>query len=1141
MTTLTRRDWTFLAVCAAVTVASLLVIARYFAAAFQEASIDFRYDRGQSRQVALDLLRAQGLDPAGMKHAVVFESDDIARIFLERTLGLERANEAMSAEVLVWYWRHRWFRPLQEEEYAAEIAPTGELVSFSRTIPESQPMPETDDGTARAAAEEFLRRAGVELQSIELVSESERKLPARVQRILTFESKSIRPGGAPYRYVLTVDGGSVSSFARRLRVPEEWIRSYRELRSKNESAGRVTLIFMMITMIAALAVFIARLRRGELRIRFLLIIGAVTAVLVAGVTANSFPAVLSGYDTTTSYPAFIAQLVLVVLIQSIGSAMLLIVICGAGEVLYRQRLPQHLAIPRLWTRRALASRSVFLSLVLGYTLVGFFIAYQVTFYIVAAELGAWAPADIPYDNMLSTAIPWVAVLFAGFFPAFSEEFLSRAFSIPFFERVFRSRLFAIVLAGFIWGFGHATYPQQPFYIRGIEVGLAGVLLGFLMYRYGLLALLIWHYTVDAVYTSLLLFRSGNAYYVTSATMATLVFAFPLIASIVLYVRNRGFVPDDDLTNAALPAPSPPPPPPPQPEDVPLPPAVAPSRLRVAGAVLAVAAAAALIAFRPATPQDVVDYRIDGETAKSSAAEHLRALGQPVPSRVAAIPVSGFRSWNPDSPREEGGAPGGFDEVAATYMVRNGMPVRRLNEIMRREIHAATWMVRLFDPGVKTEYFVEVDPRNGRVVGYHKYADERAPGERLEREAALEIASRAFGRYGSDPSLFTVRESLSFQQPERRDWLFHFEGRTPLVAEAVHRVSVRVMGSEVTELVNTVRVPEAVYREAEQQTIETIALLVLKIGGIIAGLALVIAGAILATRRGGTAWRKAGRLTAILAVIPIAGAAIRGDRTLFAYNTSVAWETFRLNVITDVVRTAGVQVLLLFLALAGTMALVPHASRLLGREGRARLGRAAALGAVTAVAIAAAVAELVWRIGLSFPSRMRIDELSIPPSIALPLPALFEMGQAVFGAILLSAAVALYATAVRPWRRQWLAAAVTIGIVFCLMLDVNAGPRELPLMLALTAALTTVVWLVARRILDGHLLAWPAAILTASLVQSGAALLQNHRPDLLLQGGILLAVAALMVIWLVSSRGMTGVTPRPTGAALPPSDSGPAPP
>ena len=86
---------------------------------------------------------------------------------------------------------------------------------------------------------------------------------------------------------------------------------------------------------------------------------------------------------------------------------------------------------------------------------------------------------MPYDEIMNSAIPWAAVLFAGFFPAFSEEFLSRAFAIPFIQKYARSRMVAIVVAAFIWGFGHSAYPNQPFWIRGVEVGLAGIVAGLL--------------------------------------------------------------------------------------------------------------------------------------------------------------------------------------------------------------------------------------------------------------------------------------------------------------------------------------------------------------------------------------------------------------------------------------------------------------------------------------------------------------------------------------------------------------------------------------------------------------------------------------------------------------------------------------
>ncbi len=1119
---LTRRDWVFIAVCAAIAAVSLLVITRFFTSAFPEASIEFRYDRGASRLVAERLLREQHFDLAGMKHAVVFDSDDTARIFLERSLGLKRTNEILKRDVRVWYWHHRWFRPLQEEEYSVDIAPTGQLVSFTRKLPESRPMPAMETAATRAAAEAFLIRNGIVLNDLTLVSQSERTLPKRIQRIFTWESRSVRPAGAPYRHTVTVDGDSVSSYGQQVKVPEQWLRSYRELRSKNELAGRVDTVFLIATMIAALAIFIARLRRGDMSIRFLVTIGVITVVLVGGIAANSIPLALASYDTTTSYPAFVAGAIVRALLGSLGAAMLLIVICGAGEVLYRQRLPEHLALPRLWTPRSLMSKRVFDSLILGYTLVLFFIGYQVVFYLVAEKFGAWSPAEVPYDNILNTAIPWVAVLFAGFFPSFSEEFLSRAFSVPFFERVLRSRLSAIIVAGFIWGFGHSTYPNQPFYIRGLEVGLAGVLLGFLLFRFGLLSLLIWHYTVDAVYTSLLLLRSGNTYYIFSASMAALVFTIPLVVSIALYIRNRGFVPDDGLTNATLPV-TPPSEAPVAAPEVPLPPPITVTPLQLAIAAGVIVVAAILLVWSPPSTDDVVDYRIDSDRAKEIAEAHLRSRGQPVPEKVAALPVSAFRNWEADSRREEGGSPDGFDDVAATYMVRHGLNVKRLIEIMRTRVQAATWTIRLFTPTVKTEYFVEVDPRTARVIGFHKYADEGAPGPRLERDAALPIALRAFPVYGANAGEFVLKEALSFQQPNRRDWLFHFEERTPLIAQAFRRVSVRVMGDEVTQFATTVKVPDEVYREAHEQTLANIVLLVLKIIGSIGALALVVTGLIISTRHSGFAWRKALRLTLVLAIIPILGAVARYESQLFTYNTSVAWNTFLFGLATALVTTAGLQILLIFIAIAGIQTVYPYALRAVSREGMARFGRAAATAAVTAMSvfvIGRAVTRLLIR---QFPSMASVREISIPDGIGLPLPSMFELAEAIFDMVLLVGVVALFTAAVRTWKSKWAAPAVTMAIVFCVALSASVSPREMPLMIVTRLMLAALAWVIARYILNGNLLVWPLAAFTATLFESAASLAQNDRADLRVHAAVLFLIAVAALVWVGSGRQQTIVS------------------
>ncbi|HYC63050.1 MAG TPA: CPBP family intramembrane glutamic endopeptidase [Thermoanaerobaculia bacterium] len=1101
---LSQDDWLTIAICIAVVFASIAIIVRYFDAAFPQAAIEFKVDRNASRPIAERLLRERGIDTRNMKHAARFDSDDEARVFLERSLGLENANAVMAGDVHVWSWHHRWFRPLVEEEVSVDVAPTGEIIGFLHHIPEDRAAPPP----SATPPVEFLRSIGVDIANLNLIEQSERRLPKRVQRIFTWESSSVRPAGAQYRHVVTVDGDKVTSYAQELKVPDAWKRSYGEMRSKNRAAGQVDLLFNGALMIGAVVIFIIRLRRGDLPLRFLFAIGLTCVVLLIASAVNELPAELAYYDTTTSYPAFLGKITLLSALRSVGFAMLLIVICGAGEVLYRERLPKQLAIPRLSSPKALSSRRVFIGMILGYTLVPLFMAYQVVFYLTAHKFGAWAPAEVPYDDMLNSALPWVAVMFAGFFPAFSEEFLSRAFAIPFLQKLVRSRFFAIVLAAFIWGFGHAAYPNQPFWIRGVEVGLAGVVAGLLMERFGLLPLLIWHYTIDAVYTATLLFASGNTYYIVSAAIASLLFAIPLVASIALYLRNRGFIPDDDLSNNTIPTT------PPEPHRevaiaaAQFPEGMRPTRNRVLLCAVIVIAAAIAIAFRPSSPSDAIDYKITGEKAKEIARTTIPRLDRF--TYVIAAPVEGFRSWNPHSSREEGGAPADFDEIAATWLVRNGMSVEKLLDIFRNRIEAGTWVVRFFTPMTKEEIFVEVDPRISRVVSYHRYQDERNLGRTLPQDAALALARRAFATFGMDERDFELKEALSFQQPRRRDWLFHFDEKTPLAPNAVRRVTVRVGGGAVTQLNKTIKVPESVYREATKETFLNVVLFVLKIIGMVMLLAIVITGLILATRAHGLPWKRALRWTLILSVIPIASFAAHSELLLFGYSTTVAWETFTVGLITSFVRDVALQVGVMFLALAGLEASVPYALSLVTREGRARFGRGAAIAALTAVSIVILFGVMQQYIAHAMPFAATVT-FSVPEEVATPLPAVTETLQAIFGAIVFAAAAALYASAIGKH-----AAVITIVAVFCASVDPLASMAQAPLMLLRALVIALLAWVVARYVLDGNPLAWPLAVFIGSMVQTAAALLQNGRPDLLGNGIAMIVFALATLAWFAFS-------------------------
>ena len=148
--------------------------------------------------------------------------------------------------------------------------------------------------------------------------------------------------------------------------------------------------------------------------------------------------------------------------------------------------------------------------------------------------------------------------------------------------------------------------------------------------------------------------------------------------------------------------------------------------------------------------------------------------------------------------------------------------------------------------------------------------------------------------------------------------------------------------------------------------------------------------------------------------------------LFTYNTATSWDTFLLNTTVDVVRTAGLQILMLFIAVAAIFAVVPYASALLSREGRSRFGLHAVVAALTTIALLISGRETLRLIARAMPSIASVGDVSVPDSVYLPLPALMEIAEAIFGAVVFAGAAALFSNSIAVWKNRWAAPIVTMS-------------------------------------------------------------------------------------------------------------------
>jgi hypothetical protein len=284
------------------------------------------------------------------------------------------------------------------------------------------------------------------------------------------------------------------------------------------------------------------------------------------------------------------------------------------------------------------------------------------------------------------------------------------------------------------------------------------------------------------------------------------------------------------------------------------------------------------------------------------------------------------------------------------------------------------------------------------------------------------------------------------------------------------------------------------------------------------LALIIAGLVIAARKGHFPWQRALRWTLVLAIIPIADAVVHWPLSLFDYQTSEQWQTF---ITANLVRTifgVGFKLGALFLAIAGIDIAYPHALELRTRAARARVGRAALVAAVTAVALMAIAHAAAGMVEQRFPRTMNIEGLHVPRSVALPLPSLWALGDALLLALAAAAAIGLFVLAIRSFgSTAWLPDVIGVALLLCLTIDSRVTPRQLPSAIAGTLIAALLTWALVRFVLGRNLLAYPLAILLREILADASMLLQNHRGDLQINGIVMLAAAAAVALWAALPR------------------------
>src|SRR5438093_4520964 len=704
-------------------VAGALFAYKYFFRAFPEASVNFQISREEALARAQKFVTSLGENVGGYQSTIVFDVDDNAKVYLERGLGLQQANKLMSSELNIWFWDVRFFKPQQEEEFRVRVSPAGQIAGYNHKIEESRAGASLDRATAQSAAQSYLAaKLGLNLSGWDFLPEeaNSSKRPNRRDWAFTWEKHGFRAKDAPYRLQVTLQGDRVGGSEEFLKVPEAWERSYQQLRSSNILYNQIAIIPYILFMGSALWAGITLTKHGQTSWGGAIKLGVVVAALFFLMELNQWQFERAGYDTRESYGSFVLLRVGIAVASALGTALMVTLVLPGGEPLYRSYRPDRMQLSKSFTLRGLRSKEFFSSAVVGLTLAAAHIGFIVAFYMVGSRYGVWAPQDLNYSDTVNTTFPWIAGVAIGLMASTSEEFLFRLFAIPFVERMTKSRVLAVILPAFSWSFLHSAYPQEPGYIRGIEVGIIGVVAGIVMLRWGIVATLIWHYTVDASLVGLLLIRSNSLYFKISGVVVGAAALAPLVFACISYLTRGGFEAADDLLNRAKSAPE---------IDLGSEPADATSEVKSSGydalspgmiaflAICLLAGGALAWRLKPPSIGEYLRLSVNARTARARADQIMRQRGLDPHAYYTAV-----RSVQDADPY-------------ANEYLRERIGIAAINAIYSGQVPVGLWRVRYFRDSQPEEFAVILKPDGPLHSVWHTLAEE-TPGASLDKEPAL---------------------------------------------------------------------------------------------------------------------------------------------------------------------------------------------------------------------------------------------------------------------------------------------------------------------------------------------------------------------------------------------------------------------
>ncbi|MCM8783388.1 MAG: CPBP family intramembrane metalloprotease [Candidatus Omnitrophica bacterium] len=493
------------------------------------AAVELKISRDKAIALSRDYLLSLGFNLENFTPTAIFYRQNDQALYLQSVLGVKGTNELIRQDNFLWVWSVRWFRELEKEEFSVGIDPaTGKIAHYRHRILDETEGTNLTSEEARPIAEAFLKKIGFDLEEWKAVDTSQQKQKNRTDHSFEWEKKEFQIGDATLRVYVNILGDRAGGYWRYFKVPEKFMRDYQKKRSYGYILGLFSSLFTIFIYLVCFINLFKLLKRNKFYWQFSLYAAILVGLCYVFEFFNSIPLLWASYDTTMSKVIYFNINFLSTVIATLLFSLMVFLFGSVGHSLSLEMPIDRLPFFTAWRNNSFSSahrKSIFI----GYLMAFFFLGFVTLFYYLGIKyFGVWMPMGARYSNMLGTYFPFLNPFTVGVSAAISEEFMFRLFAISLFKKYFKKDFIAILIPAVIWAFAHSTYEIFPPYVRGIELTIVGIILGYLFLKFGLETVIIMHYAIDAILVSVPLLESRVLYYEISGVIVIFIVFIPLL-------------------------------------------------------------------------------------------------------------------------------------------------------------------------------------------------------------------------------------------------------------------------------------------------------------------------------------------------------------------------------------------------------------------------------------------------------------------------------------------------------------------------------------------------------------------------------------------------------------------------------------